>query len=503
MEGAPTDCQDDAVMGIDSSLENCAQTQNAAATGNGASSDHVKGSQDFMEGAPTDCQDDAVMGIDSSLETGAQTQTAAAPRDRISSDEVKGSQDIRKLFGAQATARSRAVEDAAVIADFSKSVKTELPSQPLPTQTQSAVGVMGAFNLRLSRFQDLDLSNLGAPADMRDRQLEASVMKVPFALSGIKEVVPLLLASTPLLPSGRAIFARLPQQWVDLFGRCDALGTRCLFTSRRHEHSVFEQLEAGRYISLPKAAQEWQPSMQVPADCLQADGSGEALASEEAWLIQSHPGRGELCIAVRPGVLLARMLRAGTALPTASFTWRLVDSSQDVMPGISGINGLSRGLATDMGEFSILCNVEDAAHTQPPRFLEFPLRIEQLRSLGWMILQERRRREPFVTELRQTAPLSDAPHLRLEGSLRCEYRDVKGGVLADAIGYGKTACTIGPSTALPRTHRLKFQVILGDSFLLVQHWCWHLQISIHNGLKRLKNSPARLSKWCQFLHAHN
>ena len=29
------------------------------------------------------------------------------------------------------------------------------------------------------------------------------------------------------------------------------------------------------------------------------------------------------------------------------------------------------------------------------------------------------------------------------GSLRCEYHNVKGGVLADAIGYGKTACTIG------------------------------------------------------------
>ena len=29
------------------------------------------------------------------------------------------------------------------------------------------------------------------------------------------------------------------------------------------------------------------------------------------------------------------------------------------------------------------------------------------------------------------------------GSLRCEYHHVKGGVLADAIGYGKTACTIG------------------------------------------------------------
>jgi hypothetical protein len=29
------------------------------------------------------------------------------------------------------------------------------------------------------------------------------------------------------------------------------------------------------------------------------------------------------------------------------------------------------------------------------------------------------------------------------GSLRCEYLGVRGGVLADAIGYGKTACTIG------------------------------------------------------------
>jgi len=60
-----------------------------------------------------------------------------------------------------------------------------------------------------------------------------------------------------------------------------------------------------------------------------------------------------------------------------------------------------------------------------------------------MVMQERRRREPFVTELREVSPCPDAPHWRLEGSLRCEYDDVKGGVLADAIGYGKTACTIG------------------------------------------------------------
>ena len=48
-----------------------------------------------------------------------------------------------------------------------------------------------------------------------------------------------------------------------------------------------------------------------------------------------------------------------------------------------------------------------------------------------------------MTELRDTIPCADAPHWGLEGALRCEYCDVKGGVLADAIGYGKTACTIG------------------------------------------------------------
>eukprot|EP00913_Durusdinium_trenchii_P017096 g16079.t1 len=84
--------------------------------------------------------------------------------------------------------------------------------------------------------------------------------------------------------------------------------------------------------------------------------------------------------------------------------------------------------SASVGEFSILSNLEESKF---------------LRSLGWMLNQERPEKEAFATELRDTELCPDAAHWRLEGSLRCEYLGVRGGVLADAIGYGKTACTIG------------------------------------------------------------
>merc|ERR1719443_1193297 len=60
-----------------------------------------------------------------------------------------------------------------------------------------------------------------------------------------------------------------------------------------------------------------------------------------------------------------------------------------------------------------------------------------------MASQEKSRADAFCVELRVSLPCPDAPHWRLEGRLWCEYRGIQGGVLADAIGYGKTACTIG------------------------------------------------------------
>eukprot|EP00929_Paragymnodinium_shiwhaense_P021705 TRINITY_DN14087_c0_g1_i1.p1 TRINITY_DN14087_c0_g1~~TRINITY_DN14087_c0_g1_i1.p1 ORF type:complete len:1572 (+),score=444.50 TRINITY_DN14087_c0_g1_i1:675-4718(+) len=296
--------------------------------------------------------------------------------------------------------------------------------------------MLKGLKLAPSQWQDVAMELLAEPQARLAGGLERLVMSRPAKLADLREVVPLMTASAPLLPSGRAIFMQLPAQWLDLSGRNDALGTRCLFAARRHENSVFEALSRERLLRIPAAAKVWQPQTQVPTDATAV--ALAPLADEEAWIVQCQPQSGELRLLLRPGVLLMRMLRQGRdALPSARFSWRVTDAE---LPPRGGASRADSGVE----EFSILSNVEDAAHTQPPHFAEeLPLRREQLRSLGWMVSQERRRKDPFVTELRESAQFPDAPHWRLEASLRCEYGSVRGGVLADAIGYGKTACTIG------------------------------------------------------------
>lgn len=136
--------------------------------------------------------------------------------------------------------------------------------------------------------------------------------------------------------------------------------------------------------------------------------------------------------------------------------------------------------------FRMLGNSEDPLASQPPNFLRWPLRREQLRSLRWM---QRREEEPDVLDLVicQTAidlPGGDAPW-RLE--LRCrELYTVRGGILGDAIGYGKTATTIGlidsrqrskdpsiPLTMEPYFFKSAATLILVPSNLLTQ---WEAEI---------------------------
>uniref|UniRef100_A0A7S2LYA7 Helicase C-terminal domain-containing protein n=2 Tax=Zooxanthella nutricula TaxID=1333877 RepID=A0A7S2LYA7_9DINO len=298
-------------------------------------------------------------------------------------------------------------------------------------------GKLNAFKLTRASPQEVSERALAEKTT-----LDKMEMSAPVVLESPREFVPLLVSSVPLLPSGNAIFGQLPAAWLDFSDRSDAMGTRCLFASRRHEHSVFENLPPECLLQVPSAASEWQPPLQVPSASDAASAGFAGLASEEPWAVHIHPGHKKVRVLVRPGVLLQRMLRRGTALPAARFEWRVTQASGD--PRQAGAPAAERPAGSSaIGEFSILSNIEDAAYTQPPHFVEFPLRREQLRSLGWMVAQEQRRREPFVTELREAAPCPDAAHWRLEGCLRCDYQGVKGGVLADAIGYGKTACTIG------------------------------------------------------------
>jgi SNF2-related domain len=91
-------------------------------------------------------------------------------------------------------------------------------------------------------------------------------------------------------------------------------------------------------------------------------------------------------------------------------------------------------------QFKLLSNKDDIEHGQPPHF-KIELRPEQLRSLTWMIAQESDQAPDFVEEEIAEAIL-DPMGWRAEGKAERPIR-VLGGVLADQVGYGKTAITLG------------------------------------------------------------
>jgi hypothetical protein len=140
---------------------------------------------------------------------------------------------------------------------------------------------------------------------------------------------------------------------------------------------------------------------------------------------------------VKVGLNIASILhRALSRLPTADRSERPV---------------LSWRLDTDFASsvkihnppFKLLSNKFDLEHSQPPNFNpeKLPLRVEQLRSLTWMIAREKEDSEPFVEEEISEAILEPLGW-RAEGRAQRPIR-IRGGVLADQVGYGKTAITLG------------------------------------------------------------
>lgn len=101
-----------------------------------------------------------------------------------------------------------------------------------------------------------------------------------------------------------------------------------------------------------------------------------------------------------------------------------------------------------LAKFRLSGNKHDPQHTQPPHF-QIPLRPEQLRSLGWMIKQESKDAQPFIEEEIAEAMLEPLGW-RAEGRAQ-RLVHVRGGVLADEVGYGKTAITLGLIDSAPHT----------------------------------------------------
>ncbi|KAI0773312.1 hypothetical protein BD413DRAFT_541087 [Trametes elegans] len=137
---------------------------------------------------------------------------------------------------------------------------------------------------------------------------------------------------------------------------------------------------------------------------------------------------------VRIGVNMTSLMhRALSRLPTigrtepATLSWRL---NTDFTPAVK----------IDLPKFKLSSNKRDPEHSQPPSF-KVPLRPEQLRSLSWMLEQERKNAAPFVEEEISEAILEPLGW-RAEGRAQRPHH-IRGGVLADEVGYGKTAISLG------------------------------------------------------------
>jgi hypothetical protein len=90
--------------------------------------------------------------------------------------------------------------------------------------------------------------------------------------------------------------------------------------------------------------------------------------------------------------------------------------------------------------FTLKSNSNDTPSPQPPNF-KYHLRGEQLQSLGWMISQEAETIKPFMEEEVEESIL---PLMPWRAEVKATISNfVRGGVLADEVGYGKTAIVLG------------------------------------------------------------
>ncbi|KAJ3265798.1 hypothetical protein HDU77_003818 [Chytriomyces hyalinus] len=119
---------------------------------------------------------------------------------------------------------------------------------------------------------------------------------------------------------------------------------------------------------------------------------------------------------------------SGESGPDFQFSWRI------------NCDAVHESSAKSFPKLELRSNRNDPGFEQPPNFKKYPLRPEQLRSLGWMIKREQ---NPglFVEEEISEASF-DYLGWRAEGRASRAVQ-VCGGVVADQVGYGKTAITLG------------------------------------------------------------
>ncbi|KGO52427.1 Zinc finger, RING-type [Penicillium expansum] len=119
---------------------------------------------------------------------------------------------------------------------------------------------------------------------------------------------------------------------------------------------------------------------------------------------------------------------------TVTSRWRLLPHAYDMAQKTPDMSQAAPG------RFTLRSNDNDNPSPQPPNF-KFKLRDEQLRSLSWMISQEAKDMKPFMEEEVEESIL---PLMPWRAEVKATMpKIVRGGVLADEVGYGKTAVILG------------------------------------------------------------
>ncbi|KAM0792935.1 hypothetical protein ACM66B_002694 [Microbotryomycetes sp. NB124-2] len=176
-------------------------------------------------------------------------------------------------------------------------------------------------------------------------------------------------------------------------------------------------------------------------DGVQAAAFEKALKSRPSALLV-HTRQADNSFNFRVGLNVATLAhKALGALPAhdgktnqagpARIEWRLRSATAPE---------LTLGRDNTKTEFTLPSNRADVQAPQPPHFVKQKLRPEQLRSLTWMIAQETQP-QPWIEEEVAEAAL---PQVGWHAEARA-FREVtmRGGVVADEVGYGKTAIAIG------------------------------------------------------------
>ena len=169
-------------------------------------------------------------------------------------------------------------------------------------------------------------------------------------------------------------------------------------------------------------------------------------ATKKQSKTSSDTATGDVVIAVNPATLVHRALAnitGGVARERSAA--RLYDAGKNATPEMEWqiVRHAEMDTAAPLEPFKLTSNRRDPAAMQPPGWnvKQFPLRPEQLRSLHWMLERESSDQAPFVEEEVAESVLP-ALGLRMDGRARVK-RLVRGGIIADQVGYGKTAITIG------------------------------------------------------------